>query len=97
MILWMKHEMERTNPVKIGGIIFDKMNIQPNLQFEPNGGGLRMFGGVDFGQTQNGIHSLLRDSGGIEIGTSIFPIFVSGHERIPFSIFVCDKQRFNCR
>ena len=71
MLCWAMKECDRTNTVKRGGIIFDEMTIQTNIQFEPQGEGLRMFGGVDFGPNNNGIHDVLRGNDGFNMATSI--------------------------
>ena len=71
MLIWLYKETERTETPKEGGFIFDEMTIQPNIKFQPHGEGLRMFGGVDFGPDQSGIHNVLRNDEGVNLATCI--------------------------
>ena len=70
MLTWLYTECERTGTPKQGGLIFDEMNIQPNVQFEPHGEGLRMFGGVDFGEQESGINNVLREEEGLNLNVA---------------------------
>ena len=78
MIHWMSQECDRTATKKEGGIIFDEMTIQPGIQLEPRQDRLKMFGYVDFGPHNNGIHELSKRSGGLQLATSVLQ-FVFWH------------------
>ena len=71
MIHWMSQECDRTAAEKEGKIIFDEMTIQPGIQLEPHQDGLKMFGYVDCGPHNNGIHELSKGSGGLQLATSV--------------------------
>ena len=86
MLIWLYRERERTETPKEGGLIFDEMTIQPNIQFQPHGEGLRMFGGVDFGPDQGGIHNVLRDDEGVNLATSILQFVFLAMNRFRFPI-----------
>ena len=74
MIHWMSQECDRTATKKEGGIIFDEMTIQPGIQLEPHQDGLKMFGYVDFGPHNKGIHELSKGSEGLQLATSVLQI-----------------------
>ena len=55
MCQWLHQECERTGTEKQGGILFDEMTVQPGVQLDRSGDGLKLFGYVDFGENNNGI------------------------------------------
>ena len=91
MIKWMYCECERTDTVKEGGLIFDEMNIQAGVQLEPHGDGLKMFGYVDFGPYNNGLHQTHQKGKGLQLATTILQfVFVAYNGfRFPFAYFLC--------
>ena len=70
-----------------GGIVFDEMSIQPGIQLQPLGSGLDMFGYVDFGEGNSGIHSQQKGSGNLQLATSAlqFVFLTLNGFRFPFS------------
>ena len=62
MCRWLYEECERTGTPKEGGVLFDEMHIQPGVQVERYGEGLKLFGYVDFGPNNNGIDSACKDN-----------------------------------
>ena len=55
MCQWLHQECERTGTEKQGGILFDEMTVQPGVQLDRSGDGLKLFGYVDIGENNNGI------------------------------------------
>ena len=87
MLTWLYTECECTGTPKHGGLIFDEMNIQPNVQFGPHWEGLRMFGLVGLGEQERGINNILREEKGLNMGTSIIQfVFLALN---PFAIPPC--------
>lgn len=90
MIKWMWKECERTQTPKQGGLIFDEMHIQPGIQMERHGDGLKMFGYVDYGQYNNGLNEATHVGQGIQLGTTILQFVFLAYNafRFPFSYMV---------
>ena len=86
MIHWMSQECDRTATKKEGGIIFDEMSIQPGIQLEPHQDGLKMFGYVDFGPHNNGIHELSKGSGGLQLATSVLQFVFLAYNGFRFPV-----------
>ena len=72
MVRWMHTECERTETPKAGGIIFDEMHIQPGLELEPSGDGLKMFGYVDHGPHNSGLNQFLNKDEGLPLAYNLF-------------------------
>ena len=86
MIQWMYEECDRTGTEKEGGLIFDEMNIQPGVQLEPQGEGLRMFGYVDFGRYNNGLQQTTSQGKPLQLATCVLQFVFLAYNgfRFPF-------------
>ena len=56
------------------GVIFDEMNIQPGIQLEPQGEGLKMFGYVDFGCYKNGLQQTASQGKPLQLATCVLQL-----------------------
>ena len=86
MCQWLSKECERTGTPKQGGILFDEMHVQPGVQLERYGEGLKMFGYVDFGENNNGIDTASKNEH-FHLATTVlqFVFLAFNGLRFPFS------------
>ena len=91
LLSWLSKECGRKGTKKEGGIIFDEMHLQPGVHMEPSGDGLKMFGFVDFGAYNNGIH-IFHWGGDLNIATTVLQFVFLAYDgfRFPFPYFLTD-------
>ena len=91
LINWMYVECKRTNSPLAGGIIFYEIHLQPGIQLQKEGEGLKLFGYANQGENHNGLSNCLNGGNGLQIATTVLQ-FVSRVQWVPLPIFVCTLQ-----
>ena len=93
---WMYKESRRhdmTEEEKIGGIIFDEMSIQQDIQLEKNGDVLEISGFSELDEEGNMCNQLRKGSRNKVLGTHVLQLLFLGINgfRFPFAHFVTDS------
>ena len=87
----MYEECKRTNSPSAGGIIFDEIHLQPGIQLQKEGEGLKLFGYANQGENHNGLSNCLNGGNGLQIATTVlqFVFLAFNGFRFPFSYVLC--------
>lgn len=93
IFLWMFNEAKRRHLTNwSGGIIFDEMSIQADLQITKNGDAVELTGFTELGEDSNMLYTMRKGKKDRVLGTHVLQMLFLGVTgfRFPFAHFVTD-------